>query len=103
MRRSSPISKQIQKTHHSPLPGVPNVRGFCVTRTRGTTRRTQRFERRELYAWDLDRDETRWWCGVDIDNRPVGNPKRRCDEHSSKSSLSYETKVYQTIRRKNQT
>jgi hypothetical protein len=34
-----------------------------------------------------------WWCGVDVDDRPVGNPKRRCDEHSSKSSLSYETKV----------
>jgi hypothetical protein len=28
-----------------------------------------------------------WWCGVDIDDRPVGNPKRRYDEHRSKSSL----------------
>jgi hypothetical protein len=36
---------------------------------------------------------SKWWCGVDVDDRPVGNPKRRCDEHSSKSSLSYETKV----------
>jgi hypothetical protein len=43
------------------------------------------------------------WCGVDIDDRPVGNPKRRYDEHSSKSSLSCETKVYRTSRRKNQT
>jgi hypothetical protein len=30
-------------------------------------------------------------------------PREGYDEHSSKSSLSYETKVYQTIRRKNQT
>jgi hypothetical protein len=41
-----------------------------------------------------------WWCGVDIVDRPVGNPKRRCDEHSSKSSLSYETKVNRTSRKK---
>jgi hypothetical protein len=35
-----------------------------------------------------------WWRDVDVLNdRPVGNPKRRCDEHSSKFSLSYETKV----------
>jgi hypothetical protein len=34
-----------------------------------------------------------WWCGVDIDDRPVGNPKRRYDKHSNKSSLSCETKV----------
>jgi hypothetical protein len=36
----------------------------------------------------------RWWRGVDdVNDRPVGNPKRRCDEHSSKFSLSYETNV----------
>jgi hypothetical protein len=35
-----------------------------------------------------------WWHGVDdVNDRPVGNPKRRCDKHSSKFSLSYETKV----------
>jgi hypothetical protein len=28
-----------------------------------------------------------------INDRPVGNPKRRFDEYSSKFSLSYETKV----------
>jgi hypothetical protein len=40
------------------------------------------------------RQKTCWWCGVDdVNDRPVGNPKRRCDEHSSKFSLSYETKV----------
>jgi hypothetical protein len=34
------------------------------------------------------------WCGVDdVNDRPVGNPKRRYDEHISKFSLSYETKV----------
>jgi hypothetical protein len=42
-----------------------------------------------------------WWHGVDdVNNRPVGNPKRRCDEHSSKFSLSYETKVCQSSRKK---
>jgi hypothetical protein len=42
-----------------------------------------------------------WWRGVDdVNDRPVGNPKRRCDEHSSKFSLSYETKVYQSSRKK---
>jgi hypothetical protein len=30
-----------------------------------------------------------WWHGVDdVNDRPVGNPKRRCDEHNSKFSLS---------------
>jgi hypothetical protein len=30
-----------------------------------------------------------WWRGVDdVNDRPVGNPKRRFDEHSSKFSLS---------------
>jgi hypothetical protein len=41
------------------LPVRPSVKGFRVARTRGTTRWTQRFERRGLYAWDLDRNETR--------------------------------------------
>jgi hypothetical protein len=36
--------------NHSPLPGAPIVEGFRIARTRGTTRRTQRFERRGLYA-----------------------------------------------------
>jgi hypothetical protein len=31
---------------------------------------------------------------------PLGTPRGRYDEHSSKSSLSCETKVYQTSRRK---
>jgi hypothetical protein len=36
----------------------------------------------------------RWWRGVDdVNDRPVGNPKRRFDEHSIKFSLGYETKV----------
>jgi hypothetical protein len=47
-----------------------------------------------LHAWD-------WWRGVDdVNDRPVGNPKRRCDEHNNKFSLSYETKVYQSSRKK---
>jgi hypothetical protein len=30
-----------------------------------------------------------WWRGVyDVNDQPVGNPKRRFDEHSSKFSLS---------------
>jgi hypothetical protein len=44
------VEADLEKTHNSPLPGAPNVKGFCVGRTRGTTRRTQRFERRGLYA-----------------------------------------------------
>jgi hypothetical protein len=29
--------------------------------------------------------KTCWWRGVDdVNDRPVGNPKRRCDEHSNK-------------------
>jgi hypothetical protein len=27
----------LEETHHSPLPGVPNVEGFHIARTRGTT------------------------------------------------------------------
>jgi hypothetical protein len=39
-----------------------------------------------------------WWCGVDdVNDRPVGNPKRRCDEHISKFSLSYKTKVINLV------
>jgi hypothetical protein len=35
-----------------------------------------------------------WWLGADdVNDRPVRNPKRTCDEYSSKFSLSYETKV----------
>jgi hypothetical protein len=42
-----------------------------------------------------------WWHGVDdVNDWPIGNPKRRCDEHSSKFSLSYETKVCQSSRKK---
>jgi hypothetical protein len=39
----------------------------------------------------------RWWR---VDNTPLGTPRGRYDEHSSKSSLSCETKVYRTSRRK---
>jgi hypothetical protein len=46
----SHVKADLEETHHSPLPGASNVGGFCVARTRGTTRRTQRFERRGLYA-----------------------------------------------------
>jgi hypothetical protein len=38
-----------------------------------------------------------WWL---VSNSPLGTPRGRYDEHSSKSSLSYETKVYRTSRRK---
>jgi hypothetical protein len=38
------------------------------------------------------------WRVVDnINDRPVGNPKRRFDEYSSKFSLSYETKVVNPV------
>jgi hypothetical protein len=40
-----------------------------------------------------------WRVIDDVNDRPVGNPKRRCDEHSSKFSLSYETKVCQSSRK----
>jgi hypothetical protein len=52
------VEANLEETLHSPLPGAPNVRGFYVARTWGTTRRTQRFECRGLYACDLDRNET---------------------------------------------
>jgi hypothetical protein len=38
-----------------------------------------------------------WWRA---DYTPLGTPRGRYDEHSSKSSLSCETKVYRTNRRK---
>jgi hypothetical protein len=41
-----------------------------------------------------------WRVVDDVNDRPAGNPKRRCDEHSSKFSLSYETKVCQSSRKK---
>jgi hypothetical protein len=44
------VKADLEETHHNPLPGVPNVGGFRVARTRGTTRWTQRFEHRGLYA-----------------------------------------------------
>jgi hypothetical protein len=33
----------------------------------------------------------------EVNDRPVGNPKRRFDEYSSKFSLSYETKVINLV------
>jgi hypothetical protein len=45
--------------------------------------------------------KSKWWRGVDdVNDRPVGNPKRRFDEYSNKFSLSYETKVCQSSRKK---
>jgi hypothetical protein len=38
-----------------------------------------------------------WWL---VSNSPLGTPRGRYDEHISKSSLSCETKVYGTSRRK---
>jgi hypothetical protein len=38
---------------HPGPPVTPPIDGFRVARTRGTTRRTQRFERRGLNVWDL--------------------------------------------------
>jgi hypothetical protein len=38
------------------------------------------------------------WCGVDdVNDRPVGNPNKRCDENSSKFFLSYEIKVINPV------
>jgi hypothetical protein len=36
-------------------------------------------------------------CGVDVDHRPVGNPKRKCDEHSSKYSLSKKPRFIEPV------
>jgi hypothetical protein len=33
----------------------------------------------------------------EVNDRPVGNPKRRFDEYSSKFSLSYKTKVINPV------
>jgi hypothetical protein len=33
----------------------------------------------------------------EVNDRPVGNPKRRFDEYSSKFSLSYEIKVVNPV------
>jgi hypothetical protein len=41
--------------------------------------------------------ENYWRVVYDINDRPVGNPKRRFDEYSSKFSLSYETKVINPV------
>jgi hypothetical protein len=41
-----------------------------------------------------------WRVVDDVNDRPVGNPKRRFDEYSSKFSLSYETMVCQSSRKK---
>jgi hypothetical protein len=42
------------------------------------------------------------WRVVDnVNDRPVGNPKRRFDEYSSKFSLSYETRVVNPIGKTN--
>jgi hypothetical protein len=37
------VKADLEETHHSPLPGTPNVGGFRVARTWGTTQWTQRF------------------------------------------------------------
>jgi hypothetical protein len=46
------VEADLEETHHSPLPGTPNpnVDGFRVARTRGTTRRTLRFKCTGLYV-----------------------------------------------------
>jgi hypothetical protein len=43
-------------------------------------------------------NSAREWRVVDeVNDRPVGNPKRKFDEYSSKFSLSYETKVINQV------
>jgi hypothetical protein len=55
----------------------------------------------EILQWIAKQARENWWLGVDdVNDRPVGNPKRRCDEYSSKFSLSYETKVCQSSKKK---
>jgi hypothetical protein len=48
-----------------------------------------------------------WWRGVDVGvlymTAQLETPREGYDEHNIKSSLSCETKVYQTSRIKNQT
>jgi hypothetical protein len=41
--------------------------------------------------------KTCWRVVDEVNDRPVGNPKRRFDEYSSKFSLSYETKVVNLV------
>jgi hypothetical protein len=38
-----------------------------------------------------------WPVDDNVNDRPVGNPKRRFDEYSSKFSLSYETEVVNPV------
>jgi hypothetical protein len=38
-----------------------------------------------------------WRVADEVNDRLVGNPKRRFDEYSSKLSLSYETKVVNPV------
>jgi hypothetical protein len=49
-----------------------------------------------LQHW-MNLTEWAWWR---VSNTPLGTPRGRYDEHNSKSSLSCETKVYRTSRRK---
>jgi hypothetical protein len=42
-----------------------------------------------------------WHVDDNVNDRPVGNPKRRFDEYSSKFSLSYETKVVNPVEKAN--
>jgi hypothetical protein len=54
-----------------------------------------------VYIYAYVATSVAWWHGVDdVNDWPVGNPKRRFDEYSCKFSLSYETKVYQSSRKK---
>jgi hypothetical protein len=59
-------------------------------------------------SWELNVSYlATWWCGVDVGvlyiTAQLETLREGYDEHSSKSSLSCETKVYRTSRRKNQT
>jgi hypothetical protein len=48
-------------------------------------------------TFDINATMYAWWL---VNNSPLGTPRGRYDEHSSKSSLSCETNVYRTSRRK---
>jgi hypothetical protein len=54
-----------------------------------------------------DKTWRHWWCGVDVGvlyiTAQLETPREGYDEYNNKSSLSCETKVYRTSRRKNQT
>jgi hypothetical protein len=41
--------------------------------------------------------ETCWRVVDEVNDRPIGNPKRRFDEYGSKFSLNYETKVINPV------